>query len=297
VGYALEDDFKNHFKEKIMTTTVTPDMDTIKTRMKTTWMSGDYGTFAKFMEPGALEILASWQLQPGTTLLDVACGAGQIAIPAARAGVKATGVDIATNSLEQARARARAEGLKIQFDEGDAEQLPYPDASFDTVVSVMGAMFAPRPERVAAELTRVCRPGGRILMVNWTPNSFVAHMFKAVGKHVPPPQGVPSAMLWGDEATVKERFDEGIKELKLTKRLYSSWNYPFAVPDVVAFFRQNYGPTQRAFAALEPEKQTLLRQDLEQVFANYNRATDGTTRLEGEYLEVIATKNEEGVNS
>jgi ubiquinone/menaquinone biosynthesis C-methylase UbiE len=171
------------------------------------------------------------------------------------AGVKVTGVDIATNSLGQARARATSEGLKVQFDEGDAEQLPYPDASFDTVVSVMGAMFAPRPERVASELTRVCRPSGRIMMVNWTPTSFVSQMFKAVAKHVPPPQGVPSAMLWGDEVTVRERLKDGIKDLKLTKRIYLSWSYPFAVPEVVEFFRQNYGPTQRAFAALEPSAQ------------------------------------------
>jgi ubiquinone/menaquinone biosynthesis C-methylase UbiE len=272
-------------------TTFTPDMETIKTRMKATWMSGDYGTFAKYMEPGALEILASWQIQPGSKMLDVGCGAGQIAIPAARTGVNVTGVDIATNSLEQARARAATEGLKVQFDEGDAEQLPYPDASFDTVVSLIGAMFAPRPEKVAAEMVRVCQRGGRILMANWTPTSFVGQMFKAVGKHVPPPQGVPSAMLWGDEVTVKERFKDGIQDLKLTKRMYPAWSYPFAVPEVVEFFRQNYGPTQRAFAALEPDKQALLRHDLEQAFSAHNRATDGTTTLEGEYLEVIATRN------
>jgi ubiquinone/menaquinone biosynthesis C-methylase UbiE len=266
----------------------TVDIETVKTRMKAIWMSGDYGTFAKYMEPGALEILASWQLQPGSQLLDVGCGAGQIAIPAARSGVKVTGVDIATNSLEQARTRAAAKGLNAQFDEGDAEALPYPDASFDTVVSVVGAMFAPRPERVASEL--VTRPGGRIMMVNWTAAGFVGQMFKAVGKHVPPPQGVPSAMLWGDEATVKERFKDGIQELKLTKRIYPSWTYPFSAPEVVEFFRQNYGPMQRAFAALEPEKQTLLRQDLEEVFSNHNRATDGTTRLESEYLEIVAIR-------
>lgn len=272
-------------------TTVTPDMDTIKTRMKATWMSGDYGTFAKYMEPGALEILESWGIQPGTTLLDVGCGAGQITIPAAQAGVNATGVDIATNSLEQARARAKAEGLKVQFDEGDAEALPYPDASFDTVASLIGAMFAPRPDLVATELIRVCRPGGRILMANWTPDSYVAHMFKAIAKHVPPPQGVPSVVLWGDEATVKERFKDGIKELKLTKCLYPSWSYPFSVSEVVEFFRQNYGPTQRAFAALESEKQALLRQDLEQVVSTHNLAQDGTTTLEGEYLEVMAIRS------
>ncbi len=273
-----------------MSTTLTPDMNTIKSRMKATWMSGDYGTFATYMESGAIKILESWHIKPGSTLLDVGCGAGQVAIPAARAGVNVTGVDIAANSLEQARARAKAEGLNVQFDEGDAEQLPYPDGSFDTVVSLVGAMFAPRPERVAAEVTRVCREGGRIMMVNWTPNSFVGHMFKAVGKHVPPPQGVPSAMLWGDEATVRERFKDGIKDLKLTKHFYSSWTYPFGVSEVVEFFKQNYGPTQRAFAALEPDKQALLRHDLEEVFSTFNRATDGTTKLEGEYMEVIAIR-------
>jgi ubiquinone/menaquinone biosynthesis C-methylase UbiE len=271
-----------------MTTTI--DMNTIKTRMKATWMSGNYETFAKYMEPGALEILASWQIQPGSKLLDVGCGAGQLTIPVARAGVRATGVDIATNSLEQARARATAEGLKVQFDEGDAEQLPYADASFDTVVSLVGAMFAPRPERVVAELTRVCRPGGRIMMVNWTAAGFVGQMFKTVAKHVSPLQGVPSAMLWGDETTVRGRFNTGIAELELTKRTYPLWTYPFAVPEVVEFFRQNYGPMQRAFAALDESGQKALRHDLEQVFSAHNRATDGTTRLEGEYLEVIAVK-------
>jgi ubiquinone/menaquinone biosynthesis C-methylase UbiE len=277
-----------------MTTTV--DMSAIKTRLKAVWMSGDYGTFAKYMEPGALEILASWEIQPGSKLLDIGCGAGQITIPAARAGIQATGVDIATNSLEQARARARAEGLKVHFDEGDAEQLPYPDASFDTVVSLVGAMFAPRPEKVAAEMTRVTRPGGRILMVNWTATGFVGQMFKAIAKHVPPAPGIPSVMLWGDEATVRERLKDGIKALKLTKRIYPSWTYPFSVPEVVEFFRQNYGPMQRAFAALEPNHQQALRQDLEQVFSAHNRATDGTTTLEAEYLEVSATKSNKGMN-
>jgi ubiquinone/menaquinone biosynthesis C-methylase UbiE len=272
-------------------TTATPDMETIKTRMKATWMSGDYGTFAKYMVPGALELLESWQIPLGSHLLDVGCGAGQIAIPAARAGVHVTGVDIATNSLEQARARAAVEGLEVHFDEGDAEALPYPNASFDTVVSLVGAMFAPRPERVAAELIRVCRPDGRIIMVNWTPSGFIGQMFKAVAKHVPPPGGVPSAMLWGDEAIVRERFREGIKALTLTRRMYPSFNYPFAVPEVVEFFKQNYGPTQRAFAVLESTSQEKLRHDLEQVFSAYNRATDGTTSLEAEYLEVIAVRS------
>lgn len=272
------------------TLTAIPDIDTLKARMKATWMAGDYATFARYMEPGALEILAGWQIAPGSRMLDVGCGAGQIAIPAARAGVHVTAVDIATNWVEHARARAAAEGLTAQIEEGDAEQLPYPDASFDVVVSLIGAMFAPRPDRVAAELLRVCRPGGRLIMVNWTPTGFVGQMFKAIGKHVPPPPGVPPAGLWGDEATVRERLGDGVRDLKLTRRVYPSFNYPFSVAQVVEFFRQNYGPTYRAFAALDADGQAALRRDLEQVFAAHNRSPNGVTKLESEYLEVMATR-------
>jgi SAM-dependent methyltransferase len=159
------------------------------------------------------------------------------------------------------------------------------------VVSLIGAMFAPRPERVAAELLRVCRPGGRILMANWTPTGLVGQMFKAIGKHVPPPPGVPPAGLWGDEATVRERLGAGLRDLTLTRRLYPSFAYPFAVPQVVEFFRQNYGPTQRAFAALDAGGQAALRRDLEGVFAAYNRSPNGVTALEAEYLEVNAIRS------
>lgn len=269
---------------------MTPEMEALKARLKATWMSGDYGTFAKYMEPGAVKLLADWQIPAGVDMLDVACGAGQIAIPAARAGVHVTGVDIASNWIEQARARAAAERLTVQFDEGDAEDLPYPDASFDVVVTLVGAMFAPRPERAAAELLRVCRPGGRIIMVNWTPPGFVGQMFKAISRHVPPPPGVPSAVLWGDEATVRERLGDGIRDLKLTRRTYPLFDYPFAVPEVVEFFRQNYGPAQRAFAALNTDGQQALRKDLEQVFSTFNRSKNGTTSLEAEFLEVIAIR-------
>jgi ubiquinone/menaquinone biosynthesis C-methylase UbiE len=270
-----------------------PQIDTIKTRMKATWSAGDYGTFDQYMAPGAQEILSSWRIPRGARLLDVGCGAGQIAIHAARAGVQATGVDIAANWVAQARARAAAEGLPAKFDEGDAENLPYPDASFDVVASMVGAMFAPRPELVAAELTRVCRPGGRILMVNWTPAGMVGQMFKAIGKHVPPPPGVPPASLWGDEATVTERFGANVKDLKLTKRFYPAWHYPLAVPQVVEFFRHNYGPINRAFAALDVGKQEQLRYDLEQVFTAHNIASVssvGTTLLKSEYLDVSAVR-------
>jgi SAM-dependent methyltransferase len=268
---------------------LSPEMQTLKTRLKATWMAGDYGHFAKYLEPGALEIFARLNIKPGERLLDVACGAGQLAFPAARSGAIVTGVDIAANLIEQARARAAAEGLNIRFDEGDAEALPYPDESFDTVLSLIGAMFAPRPERVAAELVRVCRPGGRLIMINWTPDSFVGQMFKVNGKHLPPPPNMPSPVLWGDEATVQERLGDGLTDLQMSRRHYP-FKYPFSVPEVIEFYRAYYGPTQRAFAALDEAGQAALRRDLEALWSTHNRAADGTTYIESEYLEIQAVR-------
>jgi len=268
----------------------TPEMQALKAKLKATWMSGDYAKFATYMEPGALEILSQLQIPPGSDVLDVGCGAGQIALPMARAGVNVTGIDIATNLIAIARARAAQEGLPVRFDEGDAEDLPYPDASFDTVVSLIGAMFAPRPERVAAEFVRVCRPGGRIIMLNWTPQGFIGQMFKVIGKHVPPPAGIPSPVLWGDESTVRARFSEGIAELRTASDYYPSWEYPFDAPQVVELFRQFYGPANRAFASLDADGQAGLRRDLEQHWSANNRSTNGTTCVEAEYLQVIAVR-------
>ncbi len=270
---------------------LTPEMEALKAKLKATWMAGDYGIFAKYLEPGALEFFSRLEITPGARVLDVGCGAGQLALPAARAGAMVTGVDIATNLIEQARALAATEGLAIQFDEGDAEQLPYADAAFDTVFSLIGAMFAPRPERVAAEMVRVCRPGGRILMVNWTPGGFIGQMFKTNGKHVPPPAGIPSPVLWGDEATVRERLRDGVRDMQLARRLYP-FKYPFAPPEVVEFYRTYYGPTQRAFGVLDAQGQAALRRDLEQLWSEHNRATDGATHIESEYLEVIAIRGQ-----
>jgi len=271
-------------------TTITPEMEALKTRLKATWMAGDYGHFATYLEPGALEFLARLAVAPGTRMLDVACGAGQIAIPAARAGAQVKGIDIASNSIEQARSRAKAEDVDARFEEGDAEMLSYEDAEFDLVVSLIGAMFAPRPERVAAELVRVCRPGGRIAMANWTPEGHVGQMFKIIGKHVPPPPLMVSPVKWGDEATVRERLRDGIAKLEITKRLYPM-RYPFPPAEVVEFFRVYYGPTNRAFAALDITGQSALRHDLEQLWSGNNRAHDGSTHVEAEYLEVVAIRS------
>lgn len=268
-------------------TAMTPEMEALKARLKATWMAGDYGHFATYLEPDALEFLARLDVPPGTRLLDVACGAGQIAIPAARAGAQVTGVDIATNSIAQARARASAEGLDAQFDEGDAEMLPYQDGTFDLVVSLFGAMFAPRPEPVAAELLRVCRPGGRIVMGNWTPEGHIGQMFKIIGKHVPPPPLMVSPVKWGDEATVRERFRDGASTVNTVKRMYAM-RYPFPPTEVVEFFCTYYGPTIRAVAALDAAGQKALRQDLEELWTRNNQAHDGSTHVDSEYLEVVA---------
>lgn len=270
-------------------TAPSPEMDALKARLKTTWMSGDYAEFARPMEPGALEFLGRLALAPGTRLLDVGCGAGQIAIPAARAGVRVTGLDLSPRQIGQARARAGADGLDARFDEGDAEALPYPDAAFDVVVSLIGAMFAPRPERVAAELLRVCRPGGRVVMANWTPAGFVGQMFKVIARHAPPSPLMPSPLLWGDEATVRERLQSGVTELHVTRRQYP-FAYTFGPAEVVEFFRMHYGPMNRAFAALDDAGQAALRHDLEQLWTGANEATDSTTRFSSEYLEVVAVR-------
>jgi SAM-dependent methyltransferase len=263
------------------------DLDQLKTRLKSTWMTGDYDVFARYMEKDAEVFYQQLGITPRTRLLDVGCGAGQLALIAARAGAVVTGCDIATNWLERARTRAAAEGLNITFEEGDAEALPYEDGQFDAVTSMFGAMFAPRPELVAAQLSRVCRPGGTIAMANWTPAGFIGQMFKIIAKHIAP-SGMPSPALWGDEATVRDRFRTGVADLKLTPRLYR-FEYPFPPDAVVEFFRVNYGPMTRAFASLDASGQKALRSELVRLWAEHNTATDNTTKVEAEYLEVVAT--------
>ena len=276
----------------VITAEMTPEMEALKERLKATWMSGDYGHFATYLETGAWDFLSRIPIEPGARVLDVACGAGQTAIPMSRAGAKVTGVDIASNLIEQARARAQAENLDARFEEGDAEMLPYGDGSFDIVISLIGAMFAPRPELVAAELKRVCRPGGKIIMGNWTPTGFVGQMFKVHGKHVPPPAIMAPPVKWGDEETLRERLSDGISHLKLSRRLYP-FRYPFPPSEVVEFFRTYYGPSHKAFATLAAhsfEKQDALRRELEELWTEHNTATDGTTFIEAEYLEVVAIR-------
>jgi SAM-dependent methyltransferase len=269
--------------------TPTAEMSALKTRLKAMWESGDYGVLAKYLEKGALEFFDRVNIPPGSRLLDVGCGAGQLTIPAARRGIQVTGLDLAANLVQQARTKAADEGLKIQVDEGDAEELPYPDASFDVVMSLIASMFAPRPDLVASEMCRVCRPGGKIIMGNWTPEGHVGQMLKVIGKHVPPPPYYPSPLLWGDETTCRQRLGAGVKELKITRHMYP-FEYPFAPAKVVDFYIEYYGPTNRAHGSLDDASRKALHDDLTALWTRNNVATDGTTQVLAEYIEVIGTR-------
>jgi len=266
-----------------------PEMEALKTRLKATWESGDYGVFAKYLEPGALEFFDRLSVPPGTKLLDIGCGAGQLTIPAAKQGIDVTGVDLAQNLVDQANERAQEEGLEVKIVQGDAEALDFPDGNFDISLSLIGSMFAPRPELVASEMVRVTRPSGKIIMGNWTPTGHVGQMFKVIGKHAPPPPIFPSPLLWGDEAKVRERFADGVTDLRITPYMYPM-RYPFPPAEVADFFFTYYGPTLRALASLDDAGKEALRNDLVELWTKNNTATYGTTNVLSEYIEVIGTR-------
>ncbi len=265
-----------------------PEVASVKTRLKNIWMAGDYDRFSRYLESSARDFYERLHVAPGCRLLDVGCGSGQLALMAAKDGLEVTGVDIASNLVERARARAQAEGLRARFEEADAEALPFEDASFDVVASLIAAMFAPRPDLVAKELLRVCKPGGTIAMANWTPQGFVGQMFKTVSKFIAP-SGMPSPVLWGDETTVRERLGKGLTDLHLTRRHYT-FSYPFPSSEVVEFFRLYYGPINQAFAYLDVGGCDSLRQELEALWSSHNRAGTDCTTVFGEYLEVIGIR-------
>ncbi len=266
-------------------------IESIKAGQRATWISGDFGKIAEGIAVPAEEFIHRLNLPDGTRVLDVATGTGNLALPLARSGCVVTGVDIAPNLLEQARRRAAAEHLAIAFDEGDAEALPYPDASFDAVVTMFGAMFAPRPEIVAAEFARVLKPGGLLAMANWTPQSFTGQMLRAGAKHVPPPIGLPSPVLWGEEATARQRLETAFQAIR-AERLPIDFDFPFDPAGTVAFFQTYYGPTHMAFARLTPPAQALLCQDLVDLWTRANTAADPHTHtlVPNEYLKVVGVR-------
>ena len=268
-----------------------PDLAVVKAKQKATWESGDFGQIAQCIENVAEEFMARQTLRRGMRVLDVACGTGNLALIAVKRGCQVSGADIAANLLAQARARASAAGLSIDFKEADAEALPFEDNTFDLTVSMFGVMFTPRPAMATTELWRVTKPGGRIALANWTVEGFIGKMFGVFKAHLPPPPaGVPSPMEWGNETTVRQRLQQGFTDVRLTRR--TAWmRFPFPPAETVEFFRKYYGPTLRAFESLSPAGREALRRDLVDLQTKYNSARiPGTTEVAAEYLEVVATK-------
>lgn len=264
--------------------------DPLTSRSRATWVAGDFGKIARAYASGAAEFVARQKITARENVLDVACGSGNLTIPAARRATQVTGLDIAPNLLEQGRTVALYEGLRnVQFDEGTAEALPYKDGAFDVVMSMFGVMFAPRPDQVAQELVRVTRPGGRIALANWTPDGFIGQMFRIVGKHVSPPADTPSPLLWGAEAKVSERLGDGVIDVRATTRMITL-NFPFDAAATVDAFITWYGPTVRAYAMLDGAGKEAFRSDLVELWTAHNKAQDGTTAVESAYLEYQAVR-------
>jgi ubiquinone/menaquinone biosynthesis C-methylase UbiE len=266
-----------------------PNLRAIKDRQQKTWTSGNYARIGNTLVIMGELLCEAVDLHAGDKILDVATGSGNTAISAARRFCDATGIDYVPELIEDARKRAEVEGMEITFDVGDAEDLPYPDASFDVVLSTLGVMFAPDQEKVAEELLRICRPGGKIGLANWTPEGFIGNMFRTLGKHVPPPPGIKPPPLWGTEERLRELLGEGVASLGVTQRSYK-FRYPSA-GHFVEYFRSYYGPTLKAFESLDPDGQEALAEDLEELLERWNTSGDATLVVPSDYLEVVAVRH------
>jgi len=273
-----------------MTNTIqAPDFEAIKQRQQQTWASGDFSVVGARIMLVAEHLVDTADLHAGWRVLDVATGSGNAAIAAARLGSQVVGVDYVPALLERGRKRAAAEGLEIELVEGDAEELPFPDASFDAVISVFGSMFAPDHARAAAELLRVCRPGGTIALASWTPDGFIGELFRTVSRHMPPPAGLQSPMLWGTEDHLHGLFGDQIESLDVTERAFT-WRFTSA-EELVTFFRLWYGPTLKAFAALEDTKRDALELDLIDLANRFDRlAAANAIAIPATYTEAVAVR-------
>jgi ubiquinone/menaquinone biosynthesis C-methylase UbiE len=266
---------------------VSVDFDSIKRRQQVTWASGDFHAVAVTITLVGELLCEAADVGAGERVLDVACGSGNTALAAARRFADVTGVDYVPALITRARDRFAIEGLEGVFLEGDAENLPVEDESFDVVLTTFGSMFAPDQERAAAELLRVCRSGGRIGMANWTPEGTIGELFKVTGRHVPPPPGLRPPTEWGTEERVRELFGSAIADLRSTKREFV---FRYRSPEHwLEYWRAYYGPTLKAFEALGDDSEAYAA-DLVALWQRRNRATDGTLAAPSEYLEVIATK-------
>lgn len=263
------------------------DTTAIKTKQRSAWSSGNYATVACRFPLTAELLCEAVDLRAGEVVLDAACGTGNAALAAARRFTRVTGADYAPALLEVARRRADTEGLAIEFVEADVEALPFPDDGFDAVLSTCGAMFAPDQERTAAELLRVCRPGGRIGMVNWTPDSYVGALFRAIGQRLPPPPGLRPPVEWGRAERLRELFGSEVT-IEAPRRRFL-WRFPSAEFQA-DFFAANYGPTHTTLAALDPAGAAELRDEMVAIARQLDVSDDATLVLPMDYLEVLVTK-------
>jgi len=265
-----------------------PDLAALKVRQHTAWSAGDYAVVGTTLQIVGETLCESLDLRAGQRVLDVAAGNGNVALAAARRGCDVVATDYVPSLLDRARTRANADGLPMRFQEADAEALPFGDAGFDVVVSTFGVMFTANHEQAARELTRVCKAGGRIGMANWTPEGFIGQVFKAIGKHVPPPPGARSPALWGTRNALADLFQGGSTSIKVAERAFV---FRYRSPaQWLHVFRTYYGPMLKAFGALLPSGQAALERDLLALVDSFNRAGDGTMVVPSEYLEVVVTR-------
>ena len=264
------------------------DLGALKARQQAMWASGDYGAVASKIVNVAERLCDAADLHAGWRVLDVATGNGNVAIAAARRGCGVVGVDYVPALLDHGRLRAEVEGLDVTLLEGDAESLAFPDASFDAVTSVFGVMFAPDQPKAAAELLRVCRPGGTIGLVSWTPTGYIGEMFRTTATHVPPPAGAPSPFRWGTEDGLTELLGHGVSSLEVEERTFT-FRYASA-EDFVAYFRTWYGPTLKAFETLDEDGQSALESDLVELARRHDRGPDGSMAVDATYVEAIAIR-------
>jgi ubiquinone/menaquinone biosynthesis C-methylase UbiE len=261
----------------------------IKARQHGAWSSGDYAIVGTTLQIVGEQLCEALDLRSGQKVLDVAAGNGNATLAAARRWCDVVSTDYVPSLLERGRARAAADGLSVTFQEADAEALPFADASFDAVVSTFGVMFTPNQDKAAAELMRVCRSGGKIGLANWTPEGYIGHLFKTLGKYLPPPAGVKSPALWGTRARITEMFGATAASIRVEPRHFM---FRYRSPEhFVEVFRTYYGPTLKAFAALDDAGQRGLNDDLLALIGRMNRAEDGTMVVPSEYLEVMITKS------
>jgi len=265
-----------------------PDFTAIKQRQRATWASGDYARIGTTLQIVGESLAEAMDVNPGSTVLDVAAGNGNATLAFARRWCNVTSTDYVDALLARGRGRAEAESLPVTFQVADAEQLPFADAQFDAVVSTFGVMFTPNQAKAASELLRVCRRGGQIGLANWTPDGFIGQVFKTLGRHIAPPAGVSSPALWGTKGWIEERFGGQASSIAMTPKTFIfRYGSPAHFMDV---FRTYYGPVHKAFLALDQPGQVALEKDLLATIASFDTAKDGTMRVPSAYLEIVIKK-------